>query len=112
MDINLPVYDGYYLCREIRKKSQIPIIVVTSRDSELDELMSMNLGTDEPTVSKCTVYVNKGTYFGGMTYAFSEIMEVTSIEIVITTGKMQSTVPVCDVSVILMKEKCAIRTKT
>jgi len=46
-----------------------------------------------------------------MTYAFSEIMEVTSKEIVIATGKMQSTVPVCDVSVILMKEKCAIRTK-
>ena len=47
LDINLPVYDGYYLCKEIRKKSQIPIIVVTSRDSELDELMSMNLGADD-----------------------------------------------------------------
>ena len=47
LDINLPVYDGYYLCKEIRKKSQIPIIVVTSRASELDELMSMNLGADD-----------------------------------------------------------------
>lgn len=47
LDINLPYYDGYYICREIRKKSDVPIIVVTSRDSEVDELMSMNLGADD-----------------------------------------------------------------
>lgn len=47
LDINLPVYDGYYICREIRRQSQIPIIIVTSRDSEIDELMSMNLGADD-----------------------------------------------------------------
>lgn len=47
LDINLPLYDGYYICREIRTKSEVPIIVVTSRDSEMDELMSMNLGADD-----------------------------------------------------------------
>lgn len=47
LDINLPVYDGYYICREIRKNSEVPIIMVTSRDSEMDELMSMNLGADD-----------------------------------------------------------------
>ena len=47
LDINLPVFDGYYICREIRKKSDIPIIIVTSRDNEMDELMSMNLGADD-----------------------------------------------------------------
>ena len=47
LDINLPVLDGYYICREIRKKSDVPIIVVTSRDNEMDELMSMNLGADD-----------------------------------------------------------------
>lgn len=47
LDINLPVYDGYYVCREIRAKSNIPIIIVTSRDSEIDELMSMNIGADD-----------------------------------------------------------------
>lgn len=39
LDINLPVYDGYYICRAVREKSDVPIIVVTSRDSEMDELM-------------------------------------------------------------------------
>lgn len=47
LDINLPYYDGYYICREIRKTSSVPIIVVTSRDSDMDELMSMNLGADD-----------------------------------------------------------------
>lgn len=47
LDINLPVFDGYYICREIRATSDVPIIVVTSRDSEMDELMSMNLGADD-----------------------------------------------------------------
>lgn len=47
LDINLPVFDGYYICREIRKESKVPIIIVTSRDSEMDELMSMNLGADD-----------------------------------------------------------------
>ncbi len=47
LDINLPVFDGFYICREVRKTSQVPIIVVTSRDSDMDELMSMNLGADD-----------------------------------------------------------------
>lgn len=47
LDINLPVFDGYYICREIRKKSDVPIIIVTSRDTQMDELMSMNLGADD-----------------------------------------------------------------
>lgn len=47
LDINLPIYDGYYICREIRKKSNVPIIVVSSRDTEMDELMSINLGADD-----------------------------------------------------------------
>ncbi|MDR0357314.1 MAG: response regulator transcription factor [Clostridiales Family XIII bacterium] len=46
LDLNLPFFDGYHVCREIRKRSRVPIIVVTSRDSEMDELMSMNLGAD------------------------------------------------------------------
>ena len=47
LDINLPFQDGYYICREIRKQSNVPIIVVTSRSTDMDELMSMNLGADD-----------------------------------------------------------------
>ncbi|MBN1050186.1 response regulator transcription factor [Clostridium botulinum] len=47
LDVNLPVFDGYHICREVRKNLDTPIIIVTSRDNEIDELMSMNLGADD-----------------------------------------------------------------
>lgn len=47
LDVNLPVFDGYYICREIRKRTDVPIIIVTSRSTDMDELMSMNLGADD-----------------------------------------------------------------
>ncbi|MGL4873395.1 MAG: response regulator transcription factor [Clostridium sp.] len=47
LDINLPYFDGYHICREIRKFSQVPIIMVTSRNSDMDELMSINIGADD-----------------------------------------------------------------
>ena len=47
LDINLPVYDGFYICREIRKKSDLPIIVVTSNNSDMDEREIMNIGADD-----------------------------------------------------------------
>lgn len=46
LDINLPNADGEYVCKEIRKVSAVPIIMVTSRDNELDELISINYGAD------------------------------------------------------------------
>ncbi|WP_066720191.1 response regulator transcription factor [Clostridium sp. Marseille-P299] len=47
LDINLPYLDGYYICRELRKQTDMPIVVVTSRNNDMDELMSMNLGADD-----------------------------------------------------------------
>ncbi len=46
LDINLPGADGEYVCKEIRKQSNVPIIIVTSRDNEVDELLSINYGAD------------------------------------------------------------------
>ncbi|WP_300821506.1 response regulator transcription factor [uncultured Oscillibacter sp.] len=47
LDINLPYQDGYTICHEIRKQSDIPIIVLTSRNTDFDELMSLNIGADD-----------------------------------------------------------------
>ncbi len=46
LDINLPNIDGEYICKEIRKQSDMPIIIITSRDSEIDELLCSNYGAD------------------------------------------------------------------
>ena len=47
MDINIPGINGMHLCKEIRKKSKVPIIIVTSRIAEMDELLCMNYGADD-----------------------------------------------------------------
>ena len=47
LDINLPYTDGEYICKEVRKTSNVPIIMVTSRDNEMDELLSLNYGADQ-----------------------------------------------------------------
>lgn len=47
LDINLPYLDGQYICKEIRKESNIPIIIITSRNNEIDELISINYGADD-----------------------------------------------------------------
>ena len=54
---------------------------------------------------KCTVYVNKGTYFGGNTYAFSEIVPCEDEVIEIHTGKFVTKESLEDISVILMSDK-------
>ena len=47
LDINLPVLDGKYLCKELRKKTSMPIIMITSQNTELDELLCMDYGADD-----------------------------------------------------------------
>lgn len=47
LDINLPVYDGYYWNQEIRKISKTPIIIISSRNSNMDQIMSMKMGADD-----------------------------------------------------------------
>jgi len=47
MDINLPVYDGFYWCNQIREVSKVPIIVLSSRNTPMDMVMAMNMGADD-----------------------------------------------------------------
>lgn len=57
LDINLPYKDGEYICKEIRKVSNLPIIMVTSRNSEIDELISLNNGADQYVVKPYNVQI-------------------------------------------------------
>ena len=47
LDINLPNLNGEYILKEIRKVSNINIIIITSRNTEIDELLSINYGADD-----------------------------------------------------------------
>ena len=47
LDVMLPEYDGFTVCREIRKKSNVPIIMLTARGEEFDEVFGLDIGADE-----------------------------------------------------------------
>ncbi len=47
LDLTLPGTDGQLICRELRQASDIPVIVLTSRVTEVDEVMSMTMGADD-----------------------------------------------------------------
>ena len=47
MDINLPYFDGFYWCEKIRDISKVPIIFLSSRDSNMDVIMGINNGGDD-----------------------------------------------------------------
>lgn len=57
LDINLPGVDGEYICKEIRKQSNMGIIIVTSRDNELDELVSINYGADHYITKPFNIHI-------------------------------------------------------
>lgn len=47
LDVMMPKMDGWQVCREVRQSSQIPIIMLTARSEERDELQGFELGVDE-----------------------------------------------------------------
>ncbi|WP_346887059.1 response regulator transcription factor [Clostridium sp. UBA1056] len=47
MDVNLPYYDGFYWCKKIREVSKVPILFLSSRDSNMDLIMGINNGGDD-----------------------------------------------------------------
>lgn len=47
LDVMMPGYDGWTVCREIRRESSIPIMMLTAKGEEIDQLFAYDLGVDE-----------------------------------------------------------------
>lgn len=47
MDVNLPRFDGFYWCNKIRSISKVPVIFISSRSSNMDIIMAVNMGGDD-----------------------------------------------------------------
>ena len=47
LDISLPFYNGYYWCGELRKRSKVPIVFISSNTAGMDIVMAMNMGGDD-----------------------------------------------------------------
>lgn len=53
LDLNLPQISGFQICRDIKQKTSIPVLVLTSRDQITDELQALQLGADEYLTKPC-----------------------------------------------------------
>lgn len=53
LDLNLPGISGFQICKELKRKSSIPVLVLTSRDQMKDELHALELGADEYLTKSC-----------------------------------------------------------
>jgi len=47
LDISLPFFNGYYWCGEIRKRSKVPVVFISSRSDNMDIVMAVNMGGDD-----------------------------------------------------------------
>ncbi|WP_142828234.1 response regulator transcription factor [Planococcus soli] len=74
LDIQLPSFNGYYWCQEIRKVSQVPIIFISSRNENMDIVMAIQMGADDfiPKPFDLTVAVAKTQALLRRTYDFKE----------------------------------------
>lgn len=53
LDINLPQISGFQICRDIKQKTAIPVLILTSRDQMRDEVHALDLGADEYLTKPC-----------------------------------------------------------
>lgn len=47
LDVNLPKFDGFYWCRQIRQMSNCPILFISARESKMDQVMALENGADD-----------------------------------------------------------------
>lgn len=57
LDINLPYNDGFYYCRLFRRYSKIPIIMISARSGDMEQVMSMELGADDYVVKPFNIEI-------------------------------------------------------
>lgn len=91
LDITLPGIDGQYLLREFRKVSTIPVIMVTSKNTEMDEVLCMTYGADDfiakpynPTI----LLLHIEAVFRRTEYTDNSVIEYKEIRLNISRGNM------------------------
>ena len=95
MNINLPCYDGFYWCSQIRNFLKVPIIFISSRDNDMDIIMSINMGGDDYITKPFSpqVLVAKIQAILRRTYSYnndlkSDIIKFKDITLNIVEGKV------------------------
>lgn len=73
LDINLPNKNGWTICKEIKSNSQTPLIMMTARDSEIDEIKGLNIGADD--------YITKPFSLQVLAIKVKKILKITGNQI-------------------------------
>lgn len=78
MDITLPYFDGFYWCKKIREISKVPILFLSSRDSNMDIIMAVNMGGDDYVTKPFSVdlLIAKINALLRRTYSYKESCDV------------------------------------
>ena len=58
LDLNLPEVSGFQICRDLKRRSALPVLVLTSRDQLRDEVHALELGADEYLTKPYTLYIH------------------------------------------------------
>lgn len=75
LDINLPNYDGFFWCREIRTVSKVPIIFISARFSDMDQVMAIENGGDDYIIKPFSFDLLLAKIKGVMRRAYGEYAE-------------------------------------
>ena len=107
LDINLPVFDGYYWCQKIREVSKVPIIFISSRNTNMDMIMAMNMGADDFVTKpfELDVLVAKINALLRRSYNYSEANAETLVHNGLTLNVDNSTMMIHDEVIDLSKNE-------
>lgn len=72
MDINLPLYDGFYWCRQIRVVSTVPLIFLSARTGEMDQVLAIENGADDYITKPFSLEVLRAKIHGVLRRTYGE----------------------------------------
>jgi len=75
LDINLPYYDGFYICKSFRRESSVPIIFISARNGEMDQIMGMEIGADDYIVKPFSLELAMAKIKSTLRRAYGEYSE-------------------------------------
>jgi two-component system response regulator RegX3 len=90
LDVMLPKMSGIDVCREMRSRSKVPIIMVTAKDAEIDAVVGLEVGADDyvtkpfrlrELVARVRAALRRGAFLGDDETEFPEVLEVGEVKI-------------------------------
>ena len=91
LDVMMPEIDGFEVCRQIRKTSMVPIIMITARGEDWERIMGLDMGADDYIVkpfSSVEVMVRLRAVFRRISMASEEVLEKGSLRIVLDRNQV------------------------